>query len=68
MKTSMRFAIPIIAILVASVRADYTVSSDTTYGDGSPVTWGVAPFIGNFAFDFSGGSDSLSFANPRPTQ
>ena len=64
MKTSMRFAIPIIAILVASARADYAVSSDTTYGNGAPVTWGAAPFIGNFVFDFSGGGDSLSFANP----
>lgn len=64
MKTSMRFSIPIIAILVASARADYTISADTTFGDGSEVTWGAAPFTGSFLFDFSGGGDSLTFYNP----
>ena len=53
----------IVAICSMSALADYTITSDTVYGDGSEVTWGMSPFIGNFIFDFSGGGDTLSFAN-----
>lgn len=53
----------IAAICSMSALADYTITSDTVYDDGSQVTWGVSPFTGNFIFDFSGGGDTLSFAN-----
>lgn len=42
----------------------YTISSDTTYGDGSEVTWGADPFTGDFNFDFPADVDSLTFNNP----
>ena len=53
----------IAAVCSMSAIADYTITSDTVYGDGSQVTWGESPFTGDFDFDFSGGGDSLSFAN-----
>ena len=53
----------IVAICSLSALADYTITEDTAYGDGSEVTWGVAPFTGNFIYDFAGGGDTLSFAN-----
>ena len=45
-----------------SALADYTISSDTTYGDGSEVTWGTDPFTGNFLF--TGSASSITFYNP----
>ena len=54
----------VIAVICSmSAFADYTITSDTVYDDGSQVTWGASPFTGNFIFDFSGGGDTLSFAN-----
>ena len=53
----------VVITCAASALADYTINSDTTYGDGSMVTWGADPFTGNFVSDFSSDVDSLTFAN-----
>lgn len=64
MNTRTFVATALVAATAATAFADYTVSTDTTYGDGSEVTWGTAPFTDDFSFDFSGGGDSLTFYNP----
>ena len=52
-----------VVVFATSVLADYTITSDTTYDDGSMVTWGTEPFTGSFVSDFSSGVNSLTFAN-----
>lgn len=63
MKTRSLLATLLAMAMAATALADYMVSTDTTYGNGSTVTWGTAPFTGDFIFDFLGGTSSLTFAN-----